>query len=141
MQIQRVPVSFEDGRGQIIDILRNEVVEYATIITSRKGAVRGNQFHKETYQQLNVLDGKQRVVVQMPGEQPHEAVLERGDIVVNVPLERHAFQAMEDTTFLVLTRGPRGGENYETDTFRLDIPLIAPLPWSRMVISSRSPSR
>jgi hypothetical protein len=62
----------------------------------------------------------------MPGEQPEEAILERGDVVVNVPLERHAFQAMEDTTFLVLTRGPRGGENYETDTFRLDIPLIAP---------------
>ena len=41
-------------------------------------------------------------------------------------MERHAFQAIEDTTFLVLTRGPRGGENYETDTFRLDIPLIAP---------------
>ena len=126
MQIQRVPVSFEDGRGQIIDILKNEVVEYATIITSRKGAVRGNHFHKDTYQHLYVLDGKLRVVVQMPGEQPQEAILERGDIVVNVPLERHAFQAIEDTTFLVLTRGPRGGENYETDTFRLDIPLIAP---------------
>ena len=126
MQIQRVPVSFEDGRGQIIDILKNEVVEYATIITSRKGAVRGNHFHKDTYQHLYVLDGKLRVVVQMPGEQPQEAILEQGDIVVNVPLERHAFQAIEDTTFLVLTRGPRGGENYETDTFRLDIPLIAP---------------
>jgi quercetin dioxygenase-like cupin family protein len=126
MQIQRVPVSFEDGRGQIIDILKNEVVEYATIITSRKGAVRGNHFHKDTCQHLYVLDGKLRVVVQMPGEQPEEAILERGDVIVNVPLERHAFQAMEDTTFLVLTRGPRGGENYETDTFRLEIPLIAP---------------
>jgi quercetin dioxygenase-like cupin family protein len=126
MQIQRVPVSFEDGRGQIIDILRNEVVDYATIITSRKGAVRGNHFHKDTYQHLYVLDGKLRVVVQMPGEPPQEGILEQGDVIVNVPLERHAFEAMEDTTFLVLTRGPRGGENYETDTFRLDIPLIAP---------------
>ena len=26
---------------------------------------------------------------------------------------------------LVLTRGSRGGDNYETDTFRLEVPLIA----------------
>jgi hypothetical protein len=25
---------------------------------------------------------------------------------------------------LVLTRGPRGGDDYESDTFRLEVPLI-----------------
>jgi hypothetical protein len=62
----------------------------------------------------------------MPDEQPSEVVLETGDLIVNVPLERHAFEALEDSTMLVLTRGPRGGDNYESDTFRLDVPLIQP---------------
>jgi hypothetical protein len=43
-----------------------------------------------------------------------------------MPQEGHAFEALEDTTFLVLTRGPRGGENYEDDTFRLETSLRDP---------------
>jgi hypothetical protein len=62
----------------------------------------------------------------MPGEEPTEVVLEPGDLIVNVPLEHHAFESLDDSSMLVLTQGPRGGENYETDTFRLDVPLIPP---------------
>ena len=86
--------------------------------------MRGNHYHKETYQHLYVLEGKLRVCTQMPGERPEEAVLVKGDLIVNVPNERHAFEALEDSAFLVLTRGPRGGENYESDTYRLSGPLI-----------------
>lgn len=124
MQVQKVKPSFSDERGQIIDILKKSVVEYATIITSRKGAVRANHYHKETFQYVYLMSGRMRVVAQMPGEQVSEVVLETGDLIVNVPLERHAFEALEDSTMLVLTRGPRGGDDYESDTFRLDVPLI-----------------
>jgi quercetin dioxygenase-like cupin family protein len=126
MQVQKIKPSFSDERGDIVDILRQSVVEYATIITSKKGAVRANHYHKETFQYLYLMSGRMRVVAQMPDEQPSEVVLETGDLIVNVPLERHAFEALEDSTMLVLTRGPRGGDNYESDTFRLDVPLIQP---------------
>lgn len=126
MRVEKIPISFQDARGQIIDVLKRENVEYATIITSRKGAVRGNHFHKDTVQYLYVLSGALRVATQMPGAAKEEAVLQAGDMVVNTPNESHAFEALEDTTFLVLTRGPRGGEDYEKDTFRLDVPLIDP---------------
>ena len=126
MNVQRIKPSFSDSRGDIIDILKQSVVEYATLITSKKGAVRANHYHKETFQYVYMLSGRMRVVAQMPGESPSEVVLETGDLIVNVPLERHAFEALEDATMLVLTRGPRGGDNYESDTFRLDSPLIRP---------------
>ena len=128
MKVQRVPVSFNDDRGDIIDILKNSPVEYATLITARKHSVRGNHYHKETYQHLYVIEGKLRARVQMPGEEPQEAILVKGDLILNEPLERHAFEALEDSSFLVLTRGPRGGENYEKDTFRLSEPLIKSKP-------------
>ena len=124
MQVQKIKPSFSDERGDIVDILKQSVVEYATIITSRQGAVRANHYHKETFQYVYLMSGRMRVVAQMPDEQPSEVVLETGDLIVNVPLERHAFEALEDSTMLVLTRGPRGGDNYESDTFRLDVPLI-----------------
>jgi quercetin dioxygenase-like cupin family protein len=124
MDVTRVPIAFQDQRGEIIDVLKEGHVEYVTIIHSRKDSVRANHYHKETYQHLYVLKGKLRVVSQMPGEEPTEAILVANDLILNVPYERHAFEALEDSSFLVLTRGPRGGENYESDTFRLDVPLI-----------------
>lgn len=126
MQVQKIVPAFSDDRGKIIDILKQNTVEYATLITSKKHAIRANHFHKETFQWVYLLDGRMRVVGQMPGEAPSEVILEPGDLIVNVPLERHAFEALEDSTMLVLTRGPRGGDDYEKDTFRLEVPLISP---------------
>ena len=125
MNVQKISPSFSDARGEIIDILKNSIVEYATLITSKRGSVRANHYHKETFQYVYILEGRTRVVSQMPGEFTKECVLVEGDLIVNEPLERHAFEALDDCTMLVLTRGPRGGDNYETDTFRLDAPLIA----------------
>jgi dTDP-4-dehydrorhamnose 3,5-epimerase-like enzyme len=128
MDVVKVPVAFTDARGEIIDVLKEGHVEYVTIIHSRKDAIRGNHYHKDTYQHLYVLSGKLRAVSQMPDKDPVEAILVANDLILNVPFERHAFEALEDSSFLVLTRGPRGGENYEKDTYRLDVPLIAPRP-------------
>ena len=126
MEVMKIAVSFRDERGEIIDVLKKTSVEFATIIRSRKGAVRANHFHKDTWQYVYVLDGLLRVVSQMPNEAPTEVKLEAGDMILNVPHERHAFEALADTTFLVLTRGPRGGDDYESDTYRLEVPLIPP---------------
>ena len=41
-------------------------------------------------------------------------------------LEHHAVHALEDSVFMVFTRGPRGGDDYESDTFRLETPLQDP---------------
>ncbi len=126
MEIVKIKKSFSDARGDIIDIVRATNFEYATIITSKRGAVRGNHFHKETFQYAYIMNGRMRVATQMPGEEKKTSVLDPGDLIINTPLERHAFEAIEDCTMLVLTRGPRGGEDYEKDTFRLEVPLIAP---------------
>jgi quercetin dioxygenase-like cupin family protein len=37
----------------------------------------------------------------------------------------HAWKALEDTTCLVFTKGPRSGDQYESDTYRLEEPLLA----------------
>jgi len=126
MDVTKIISDFEDERGSITDILRQEPIDYVTIITSKKGALRGNHVHKETVQYVYVMEGKLKALSQMPDEPVCTTVLEAGDLIVNVPNEGHAFEALEDTTFLVLTRGPRGGENYEDDTFRLETPLQDP---------------
>ena len=51
-------------------------------------------------------------------------ILSKGDLVETSKNERHAIRAIKDSEFLVFTQGPRGGKEYEKDTFRLLKSLI-----------------
>jgi quercetin dioxygenase-like cupin family protein len=125
MNLSHPPIVFKDHRGEIIDVVEKVDFSYATIIHSKKGVERGNHYHKKTVQYVYLLSGKLRSLSQMPGESVKSAVLNPGDLVMNVPNESHALISLEDSTFLVLTSGERGGKNYENDTYRLDTPLSA----------------
>jgi len=121
--INRAP-SFKDARGEITDLLENENVNAITVITFRKGAVRANHYHKHTTQWNYVVSGSIRLVTQTPGESVREVVMRPGDLVATGPDERHALQGLEESTLIVFTKGPRGGKEYESDTYRLEVPLI-----------------
>jgi quercetin dioxygenase-like cupin family protein len=123
MKVMKKKSVFVDVRGEIIDILEGEIIDYVTLITSVKGAVRGSHYHKETFQYIYMLAGKMNLLTQVPEQEVVSTILEKGDFVENPPLERHTMIALEDSVFLVLTRGPRGGDNYEKDTYRLPEPL------------------
>lgn len=121
-----IPVSFQDKRGKIIDLIENESINAVTLITFTKGAVRANHFHKQTIQWNYVLSGKIKLVSQLPGKGAIESIMQPGDFIATMQDEKHALQALENSNLLVLTKGPRGGKEYESDTFRLDTPLIKP---------------
>ncbi len=124
MNVVRRGPAHEDDRGIIIDILEDDQVECVTLLTSKKGAVRGNHYHLKTTQYTYVLSGTMHVVEQAPGRPPEERVLEAGDLLVTPPPVRHAFVALEDTTFIACAHGPRRGKQYEDDTYRLEVPLL-----------------
>lgn len=123
MEIRRPQVNYADERGSITDILQKEEIEYITVITSVKGVERGHHYHKKTTQWVYLMEGRMKSLTQLPGEPVVATILEKGDLAVTYPMERHAMIALEDSVFLVFTRGPRGGEDYETDTYRLKQPL------------------
>jgi len=125
MKITHKKSVFEDERGQIIDILEKEIIEYVTLISSKKGSVRGNHYHKESTQYLFVLKGSLKLLTQIPREKIESVLIKSGDLVFTPPMEAHTFIALEDSEFLVFTRGPRGGRNYEKDTYRLKKSLTA----------------
>jgi quercetin dioxygenase-like cupin family protein len=116
---------FEDERGEITDILEKEFIDSITLISSKKGAVRGNHYHKESIQYMYVLKGSLKLFTQSPGWAVETAVLKAGDLVYTPAMERHALVALEDAEFLTLSRGTRGGSAYEQDTYRLEKPLVS----------------
>jgi quercetin dioxygenase-like cupin family protein len=120
----QLKTSFNDERGDIIDLIENKVINAVTIVTFKEGAVRGNHYHKATTQWNYLISGKIMIRTQKPGEDFIDAIMNPGDFFVALPNEYHALKALEDAKLLVLTKGPRGGKEYESDTFRLKNPLI-----------------
>lgn len=124
MKIEKKKINFEDNRGTITDIFSRMPIQHATVIYSKKGSVRGNHYHKNTTQIDFIVSGQMKVLVQKIGEEDVlQAIVSKNDLIIYEPSEAHTFIAEEDTIFVTFSNGPRGGENYESDTFRLDTPL------------------
>ena len=123
MPVVRVKPAVTDARGTITDVLDGVSVECVTLLTSKKGAVRGNHYHKKTIQYAYVMRGRFRLFTQRPGQRVRARIVKAGELVVTPPLERHAFVALEDSLLLACAHGPRSGRSYEADTFRLNEPI------------------
>lgn len=123
MEKIETPVIFEDDRGEIRDLVENESINAITTVTLNKGAVRGNHYHKLTTQWNYLMSGKVELISRFDGSDKDKVVMAKGDLVVTFPDEQHVIVAVEDSELIVFTRGPRGGSEYESDTFRLKKPL------------------
>lgn len=123
MDVIKALVNFKDARGEIVDLIEGENINAVTRITFTKGSVRGNHFHKETTQWNYLIKGKVKLIVQVGDGAIKEHILEPGDLVSTAPMEKHAIVSIEDSELLVFTKGPRGGKEYESDTFRLNNPI------------------
>jgi quercetin dioxygenase-like cupin family protein len=123
MEKVKVVHSFKDDRGEITDLLENENINAVTVITFTKGAVRANHYHKLTTQWNYLMSGSIKLLSQTPGESVVETIMSPGDFVVTGPNVAHALEALSDASLMVFTKGPRGGKEYETDTYRLETPL------------------
>lgn len=119
MKVSTPKVSFADRRGEIVDILQNEHVKYVTIISFSKGAVRGNHYHNRTEQYNYLVRGRLKITTRQPGGRARSRIIMQGQLFLIPRRERHVMVALKPSSLLVLTRGIRGGKNYEADTFRL----------------------
>lgn len=118
--------SFKDDRGEIVDIFVKSPKDHCSIITSKKGAVRGNHFHKKSTQYTFIVSGKftlYRAKVDDDGnlkEEIRSEIIETNELIEHPPYESHTLVAeTDDATILAFACGMRGGNFYEKDTFRL----------------------
>ncbi len=117
-------INFKDRRGTITDIFVNEPYEHCVIIFSNKGAVRGSHYHKKSVQADFMLFGKMMAYSRKAGSKKIiKTLLTPNDVTHWEKGEAHQFIALEKCAFLSFVNGPRGGDKYETDTYRLKIPL------------------
>ena len=68
---------FVDDRGEITDIAENVPFNSLTLITSSKGAVRGNHYHKRTTQYTYIIEGTCRYYSQKPGAPVEQTIAQK----------------------------------------------------------------
>ena len=117
-------INFRDNRGFIVDLLEKKNINAITFITQKKGKIRGNHFHKKTIQWNYLIKGKLELLTRKNKQKIIRTLIQEGDLVETSKNESHAIKALKNSEFLVFTQGPRGGKEYENDTFRLKNPIL-----------------
>ena len=118
-------IAFSDKRGKIVDLIEKEKIHAITYITIKKNAIRGIHYHKKTIQWNYVQSSKLKLISQFKGKKKKSILMKKGDLVFTEPWESHALVGVSnECEFLVFTKGPRGGKEYESDTYRLKEKLI-----------------
>jgi len=113
----------DDDRGSIVDVFYNESIDHVATIKSTPNCLRGNHYHKETTQHILITAGSLEYWYKPVGsaEPAKYVVANVGDMVSTPSYEIHALVIREDgNEFIVFSQGPRGGSDYESDTFRVE---------------------
>lgn len=120
---------FVDERGSITMMLDDgkTIVKSVLLITSKKGSVRANHYHKTDSHYSYVLSGKMEYTEQPISKEGNteskkeSAILEAGDMVFSAPMVAHAMKFLEDSVFLALATESRHQTEYEKDTVRIKV--------------------
>lgn len=125
MKLKRLNINFKDSRGFITDIHYNENFNHSTYIFSKKNSIRGNHFHKKTTQVTFIIEGSCEYFYQKLNKKKISKIkLKKFDYLTTKPNEIHAYKFLKDTTMLILSKGLRGGKDYEKDTYRTSKKIV-----------------
>ena len=115
---------FVDERGEILNLIDAPFTSGA-VITSVKGAVRGNHYHKTDYHYGWLQSGGMIYLHRPAGskEQLGRWTIKPGQMFYTPPMYEHAMHFTEESVLFVFARNNREMANYEADTVRV-LPLV-----------------
>ena len=114
---------FVDDRGAITRILDAEhPIKSILSITSKKGSIRSNHYHKKDTHYCYLVSGKMEWFEKpVEGGEMESAVLEPGDMIFTPAMAIHAVRFLEDSVFFTFATEARNQQDYEADTIRVTL--------------------
>ncbi|MBI3553563.1 MAG: cupin domain-containing protein [Elusimicrobia bacterium] len=109
-----------DDRGAIQPLVER-LMRSAQLISSKKGVVRANHYHKTDWHYCYMVSGSMEYY-ERPADskdKPSKILVKAGQLVFTPPLVEHAMKFLEDTVWLTLSRNPRDQDAYEADVVRV----------------------
>ena len=112
--------AFADARGAIQPLV-DLPMESCVLISSKKGAVRANHYHRTDWHFCYVMSGSIDYYERPHGstEAPTKVRVKTGELFFTGPMVEHMMAFPEDTVFLTLGRNSRTQEAYEADVVRI----------------------
>lgn len=115
-----------DKRGEMSHLIEDNKTRITSIllITSKKGAIRANHYHKKDTHFAYILEGKMEYTYQdlkSKVKNKKTAIVKKGDIIYTPPMAIHAMKFLEDSVFLAITTEERDQKKYEKDTIRIKL--------------------
>lgn len=113
----------EDSPRGIIEKLGHGNYQSILRITSQKGTVRANHYHKRDSHLCYLVRGKIEYVTRAVGNDQapvHRMTIQPGQLFYTPPMLVHAMVFLEDSEFFCFTTSPRRTqEDYEDDVVRV----------------------
>ena len=104
---------FSDERGTLVQLVCGGYTQ-VNVITSNRGVLRGNHFHKHSREAFYVISGSVKVTLTANGIQ-QTALFQSGDFFEIPPMVLHEMFYPEDCVMVALYDQPVEGENGEKD--------------------------
>jgi len=120
--VKHIDPAFVDARGAIINVFEG-TTGHVAYITSKKGSVRANHYHKKDVQYMYLISGAYESHCCPVNDPSQKQVLKvkAGDIVYTPAMVAHAQKFTEDSIFLSLTTRMREDGKYEEDTIAFPV--------------------
>jgi len=119
--IVQLEAPHSDERGDIQPLV-DMAMESCVLISSKKGSVRANHYHKTDWHFCYVLSGSIDYYHRPHGaeEEPEKVTVQKDQLFFTPPMVDHAMVFPEDSVFLTLGRNSRRQDVYEADVKRID---------------------
>jgi len=121
-KVHHIDPAFVDDRGEIHNLFEGKLGHVA-LITSKKGSIRANHYHKEDLQYIYLVSGAYETHCVDTRDTSKRQMLEvkAGDIVETPPFIAHAQKFTEDSVFLAFSTRMREEGKYEEDTIAYQV--------------------
>lgn len=120
IKVIKIKESFIDKRGKITNILEKPVTSIV-IITSKKGAIRANHYHKRDSHWSYIIKGKMEYYEEKKNGKIEKVIVKAGEMVYSAPEVPHAMKFLESSIFLAMTTQKRLKGKYDKDTIPYEI--------------------
>ncbi len=93
MKIIKLKKDFEDKRGIISDLFYDKSIKHISLISSKKGSVRGNNYFKKNYQYIYNLGTTFEYWYKKIGQKKvKKKLIKKNQLLLTPPLEVHALK-------------------------------------------------
>jgi len=120
--VKKIKPFFIDDRGEMSHLIEDKVkIVSAILISSKKGSIRANHYHKKDSHYSYLLEGEMEYTyknLKSKTVKKHTIIVKKGEMIYTPPMTAHAMEFTKDSVFIAFATEPRGHNDYEEDLAR-----------------------